>query len=201
MKMKFPALALMAAALTAVPAMAQTDSNVTDTASCDGAAQCTSAPKCDKGAMVARVNPFDGLNLNAQQQQAVKALQAECQQARAEKRKGEKADTARADRQKQSPDQRIAERKAARTSYLAKVKAILTPDQYTQYLENLYVNALPAGKGARAGHPGAKKGDVAQNECCGRDGKAMKNGERRQRLERAARQAAADAANTAGTTL
>ncbi len=199
MKMKFPAIALMAAALTAVPAMAQTDNNVTN-ATCNGTTQCTSAPKGSKGAKVARVNPFAGLNLNAQQQQAINALQAERQQARAEKMKGEKKDAARADRQKQSPEQRIAERKAARTSYLAKVKAILTPEQYTQYLENLYVNASPAGKGAGFGNPGARKGNVAKNDRR-RDGKAMKNGERRQRPERAARQAAAAAVNAAGTTL
>lgn len=198
MKMKFPAIALMAAALTAVPAMAQTDNNVTNT-TCNGTAQCTSVPK---GVKVARVNPFAGLNLNAQQQQAINALQTERQQARAEKMKGEKKDkdAARADRQKQSPEQRIAERKAARTSYLAKVKAILTPEQYTQYLENIYVNASPAGKGARIGNPGAKKGNVANGDRR-RDGKAMKNGERRQRPDRAARQAAAAAVNAAGTAL
>ena len=53
----------------------------------------------------------------------------------------------------------FAERKR---DYLAKVKSILTPDQYVQFLENSYVD-----------QPMMKKGQGHKDMAKGRDGKRM----------------------------
>lgn len=122
-------------------------------------------------------NPFEGLNLTPDQQQAIEALtpqrfqgncddQAQCQagdKAKCDKADKAKCDKAKADKKgdkakakdgkkdgkkgdkkdgkfdaKQGQDREAmkAEAKARRAEYLSKVKEILTPEQYTQFLEN-----------------------------------------------------------------
>ncbi|MDE5967889.1 MAG: hypothetical protein K2G64_02170 [Muribaculaceae bacterium] len=119
-----------------------------------------------------RLNPFEGLNLTPDQQQALEALtpqrfqgncgdQAQCD--KADKAKCDKADKAQCDKAKakdckkdgkkgdkkdgkkngkfeggkdQNREAMKAEAKARRAEYLSKVKEILTPEQYTQFLEN-----------------------------------------------------------------
>ena len=124
------------------------------------------AKQCDvKGRKACAPNPFEGLNLTAEQQTKVDALKAECKAGR-EKAQADK----KADRQKQRNDRADA-RKAQRTEMLAKVKAILTPEQYVQFLENNFVNGDNAPQGApgklakndrRKGQRPARKGDKAQ---------------------------------------
>lgn len=106
--------------------------------------------KCD-GQKMERpqaVNPFENLNLTEAQQNSLKAL-AEEQKAQCK----EKADGEKADRQKEAKERMDAimdAMKNQRTEYLAKIKAILTPEQYVQFLENNYVNQL----GMEPGRPG-----------------------------------------------
>lgn len=77
-----------------------------------------------------RPNPFEGLNLTTQQQEQLKAL-GPCN-------KGKSGDKRGVCRQ-------------SRKDYLNKVKGILTPEQYVQFLENSFVNA-PAHKLDRGRH-------------------------------------------------
>lgn len=91
--------------------------------SCTTEASCLQQPK--KGAC-----PFDGLNLSADQQTKLKAL--------ADQRKADR-EKAKADRKQERKDLR-AEMKGRRAEYLAQVKAILTPEQYVQFLENEYLS-------------------------------------------------------------
>lgn len=113
---------------------------------CDS--MCTRPDSC-------RLTPFDGIALTTDQK-------AKLQQACPKPRRADGKDL----RQ---------ERRNSRKEYLAKVKSILTPEQYTQFLENNFVNGAPAGKpGARRGNkPGyghGRQGRAAQYcgapQCC-----------------------------------
>lgn len=90
---------------------------------------------CDKKAMkgceAGACNPFEGLNLTDAQKQQLKDLrQKEMQQV-----KDKKAD------KKQAKDAKKADRKAAKQARLAEIKKILTPEQYTKFLENSLLNS------------------------------------------------------------
>lgn len=88
-------------------------------------------------------NPFEGLNLTADQQTKLEALKKECKEARMAK-----AET----RQKQAQERKNVNReeaKKARTEELAKIKAILTPEQYVKFLENSYLTGRHGKKGAK----------------------------------------------------
>lgn len=91
------------------------------------------------------VCPFDGLNLTAEQQAKLKEI-APCGN-----KDGKKAD-------KEAREQALKDRREAaqnsRREYLAKVKTILTPEQYTRFLENSYLNQTPR----RVGRPFDRKG-------------------------------------------
>ncbi|MCM1522394.1 MAG: hypothetical protein NC039_07060 [Muribaculaceae bacterium] len=75
--------------------------------------------------------PFDGLNLTAEQQAQLKEI-SPCT-----KDKTDKKD------KKEAREERRKARETARKDYLNKVKAILTPEQYVQFLENNYVQQAP----------------------------------------------------------
>ncbi len=127
MKKTLLALAVLAGVATA--ATAQTP-NAERNAACTPGATCTpAATNCEAGRDAACPNPFEGLNLTAEQQTALAALRNEC----------------RADR-----DSCRAEAKRAR---LARIKEILTPEQYVTFLENAFVNS-PGRSQARPGRDG-----------------------------------------------
>lgn len=94
-------------------------------------------------------SPFASLNLTESQQTALAAIPTPRQvlKAAAEQNKEAKAD------QKQSREERMATVRNIYTDYLAKVKAVLTPEQYVQFLENSYIRS------SIAKNDGAKKGD------------------------------------------
>ncbi|MDE6378124.1 MAG: hypothetical protein K2K72_05210 [Duncaniella sp.] len=86
-------------------------------------------------------NPFEGLNLSEQQLADLKALA----DAKKEKMKQQQEEAKNQQKEGKAPD--MQERKAQaeaqlqeRKDELAKIKAILTPEQYVQYLENAYLN-------------------------------------------------------------
>ncbi len=92
-------------------------------------------------------NPFEGLNLTDAQQ---KQLSEICPFGPGkEKKEGEKTqapDRKRKFSREQADSMRramVEKRLDARKTYLAKVKEILTPEQYVQFLENNFVNAMP----------------------------------------------------------
>lgn len=97
-------------------------------------------------------NPFEGLNLTADQQTKLDALKKECQEARKAKAEARKSQA------QQRKDANKEAAKTARTEELAKIKAILTPEQYVQFLENNFVNARHGKKVAK------DNGRLAKNE-------------------------------------
>ena len=109
------------------------------------------------------VNPFEGLNLTEQQQTALKSL---AEEQKAEMNKNREAD--KADRQKEMKN-RKEEMSKARQNYLAKIKEILTPEQYCQFLENNYLRQ--GGKGPSAKGITGKKGNKHYGS---KDGKSMR---------------------------
>ena len=122
MKKKIFSIALVLAGMMGTTAIAQTpSSNTTPAAKEQG---CPACPLCKQ------YNPFEGLNLTDKQQNDLKAL-----------RESRKADI-----KKEMIDKK-ADRKAMREQaqknrkdYLAKIKGILTAEQYVQFLENSYLN-------------------------------------------------------------
>lgn len=160
MNKKLFATAIVAlSAAIATPMFAQ-NTNVTK----DCKATCEQKCEAKKGDKAH--NPFEGLNLTAEQQAKLDALKNECmQQKKAAKEAKESDKTA---RKQQAKD--------ARAQQLAKIKAILTPEQYVTFLENNFLNKdgkMGKGEMAKKGH---------------RDGKDMQKkenrGDRGQRPER-----------------
>lgn len=108
------------------------------------------------------INPFEGLNLTEAQQGSLQQLDNK----RKEARKAQ-AQAGKESRQKMKTEMR-GQRKAARKAYLDEVKAILTPEQYVNFLENNYLNAA-----GRKGHKSAMhsaKGDKKKGQRDGRRG-------------------------------
>lgn len=119
--------------------------------------------------------PFDGLNLTDKQKSELKSI---CPQ------KPSKEQVAKAKSEKQAQKKACREnRMQARRDYLAKVKNILTPEQYVQFLENSYVDQI--GKGA------PRKGKFGKAQA--HHGKKAHNGKgRKARMNRDNKQAAND---------
>lgn len=146
-------LLIMAVALTAMiglPAVAQ---NPQQPKQCTEK-QCTKKDcdkkdfdkKCTKGQ---RPCPFEGLQLTESQKAAIDQLQQKRQARQAEMKKDRKAQ-----RQQADSAARFDRQKGMR-DYLTEVKAILTPDQYVVFLENMVVNQPQGGpKVGPRGHKG-----------------------------------------------
>lgn len=160
MKKTIISIAVASAAIFSGTAFAQT----TTTSAAKNGAACTEQCVNGKEQKGQKPCPFDGLNLTAKQQESLKALNEQTMKARQEAGK-----QAKADKQKQHADRKAA-KQAARKEYLAKVKAILTPEQYVQFLENNYVNAAPQMKGDRKGHKGPCMGEKKGNRPDGKKG-------------------------------
>ncbi|MDE7153063.1 MAG: Spy/CpxP family protein refolding chaperone [Muribaculaceae bacterium] len=120
--------------------------------------------KCDRGQRPC-FNPFEGIELSAEQQTKIDALKQECQA----KRQEMKSDRKKSDdnSSKISREERMKQRQQSKRDYLAKVKAILTPDQYVTFLENMVVN-----------NPGHDKG-MKMDKRSHKGGKDFKQGDRR----------------------
>ncbi|MDE6548068.1 MAG: hypothetical protein K2L22_03625 [Muribaculaceae bacterium] len=159
MKKKVLGLALMAMALIGFNGMAQ-DTQQCSKAQVENAKSCKGAKKCGK----AKVNPYEGLNLTDAQKSKLAELDSKRiadHKAKMEALKAEAKDQ-KADKSKHSADMkaRMEARKADKMEYLKEVKAIIGPDQYVVFLENMYVNgggnngaskAIRQGKGGKQG--------------------------------------------------
>ena len=136
-----------------------------------------------------RHNPFEGLGLTEKQQNDLQALHAS--RNGEAKKDGKTADKQnkkqltqeekqarqqqRAEQRKARQEQRQArmeQRKQNRQDYLAKVKAILTPEQYVKFLENNYTER------------GIMKGKGHGNFAKGKDGKRHGKGKSSHRAHR-----------------
>ena len=94
---------------------------------------------------------FDGIQLTPDQQAKINQLRADKAKARMEARKAEKqarADAAKAEKQARAEfgKARMDARKAEIKADLEKMKQILTPEQYVQYLENMVTSAPAPGR-------------------------------------------------------
>lgn len=146
-------MALAIFSMTGITAMAQ-QAKTCDKTNCEK--KCDKKSKCEaKGAKAC--NPFEGLTLTQEQQTKLAVIPCP-KKVMEEAKKQCKGDTAQC-----NPQQRISVVKDIRSNYLAQVKAILTPEQYVQFLENTYVNQMPAKgdkmKGDKKKFKGEKKGD------------------------------------------
>lgn len=157
MKKTILALAVVAVSLVSVPAYAQKkgNKNVQCTEQCAGDAKCSE--QCKPGGCNDVCEPatcgtkkcdgprtmcvFEGLNLTDAQKQQLKDVK------KPGKRMAEQCAQQRADRARQL--------RAAKAAYLQEIKAILTPEQYVEFLENSYLSA-PVSKNTSGKH--GKKG-------------------------------------------
>lgn len=88
---------------------------------------------CKEGAVKPKANKpnaFEGITLTAEQQTQIKALNEKYGKARKDKKEA-KAESAKKERK---------EAQEGRRAYLDELKKILTPEQYTTYLENQAMN-------------------------------------------------------------
>lgn len=153
MKKKVLGLALIAMSFVAFNGMAQNPA--AKTAKQDNA-KCAKAGECGK--KQCKMNPFEGITLSDAQQAKLKQLNDSRKAARDQQAQVRKA-------QKQNNDSvRSAERRADKKKYLDEVKAIIGPDNYVIFLENMYINGGGQHKGSKAMGPGKDikhgKGDM-----------------------------------------
>lgn len=158
MKKKILGLALIAMSFVTFTSMAQSNSSDNSTTRQEK----VKTTKENRKGNRPEKNPFKGMNLTETQKSQLKQLdekrKAEHRQ-KAEARKAEK--TAKADKAA-----KMVERRAARKAYLAEVKAIIGPEQYVVFLENMYAD--------NGGHRHGNKAAVGQGK--GSKGKAARRG-------------------------
>lgn len=178
MKKKFLGIALIAMSLVSFTGVAQ---NTTDNNSTVNVENVTGKKadkkdakkgkrKFDKQCSPKCVNPYEGLNLTDAQKTQLQALNTKRMEQRKEQAQARKSEKQRND------STRLEARKNARKEYLEEVKAIIGPDQYVVFLENMYVNGAgnhngkAIQKGQRMGKHGMahNRGDKGHRQ---RDGK------------------------------
>ncbi|MDE6081050.1 MAG: hypothetical protein K2F70_02110, partial [Muribaculaceae bacterium] len=93
--------------------------------------------KCSKGDRRGEFNPFEGIQLSTEQQSKLEAMKQEFKVERQKMKEEFKKDE-----NKVRPDRKeiFQKRREAARERLNKVKHILTPEQYENYLENIAVN-------------------------------------------------------------
>lgn len=152
------AIAAICACSSAVFAQKPADNTATNGCPLNKECKRGDKAKCSKADRKA-FNPFEGITLTADQQTKLDALKAECkarreackgcancpQQANCDKncKPGEKCAKAECP-VAAGKDKAVDDRMQQRRDYLNKVKAILTPEQYVTFLENMAVSR-PAG--------------------------------------------------------
>lgn len=128
MKKTLLSIAFIAAGIFAFNAAAQEACCNPAQACCNPAQTCCQTPgKPGKAARPAKQNALEGITLTPEQQTAVNALNEKYAAQRKAKMQSKK----------ESRDKERSEAKNGRKEYLNEMKAILTPEQYTTYLENL----------------------------------------------------------------
>ncbi len=142
MKKSVLGLAIAAMSFTAFSTMAQTTDDNNAAATCNNEQVCTANTRCPKG----ECNLFDGLNLTDTQKAQLQKLNADRKASREQLAKARKESKMRTDSAAR------ADRRASKKQYLEEVKAIIGPDQYVTFLENVYING---GNGQRPGNKAA----------------------------------------------
>lgn len=164
MKKKILGLALIAMSFVTFTSMAQSNSSDSSTTRQEK----VNTTKENRKGNRPEKNPFEGMNLTETQKSQLKQLDEKRRtehRQKAEARKAEK--TAKAGKNNQADKAaKMAERRAARKAYLAEVKAIIGPEQYVVFLENMYAD--------NGGHRHGNKAAVGQGK--GSKGKAARRG-------------------------
>lgn len=181
MKKVIFSLAILAA--TTFGAFAANDNNTSGSCNANQECQAKAGKECrDKGskqctAKEKAFNPFEGINLTEEQKTKLADLRKNCTAGKKDGKPGEK-DGKKPELSREEKHKLAAERKAkhaeARKKYLADVKNILTPEQYTQFLENSYLAKGDRKKNMGRGKgPGHRKGDGSFKGKCGGQKKEM----------------------------
>ncbi|MDE6429695.1 MAG: hypothetical protein K2K65_00810 [Duncaniella sp.] len=135
MKKTIFTLALALVSMTGFSAIAQTQSTT------ETKVQTTKGSKSTDRKKTPRYNPFEGLNLTEQQKTELQALTPAKEKGNSQRNKvtKDKAQKKLSKKDKQTQrKQRMEQKIQNRRDYLAKVKTILSPDQYVKFLENSY---------------------------------------------------------------
>ena len=195
MKKKVLGLALIAMSLAAFNGTAQ-NTTTTDNSVCKENRICTKNADCqnqtacikaDRKTRMAKVDPYAGLTLTDAQKARLQELDNKCRTARKEQAQARKENKLKND------SDRLAQRKAAKKSYLEEVKTIIGPDQYVVFLENMYINGGSQHRFHKT-YMDHKSHDKKSHAM--RGGKDGSKGERGQRGNKGMR--TAKTANTAG---
>lgn len=141
MKKTVLGLAIAAMSFTAFGTMAQT-TTCNNAATCNNEQVCTANTNCTK----AECSLFEGLNLTDTQKAQLQKLNADRKASREQLAKARKENKMRTDSAAR------VDRRASKKEYLEEVKAIIGPDQYVTFLENVYING---GNGQRPGNKAA----------------------------------------------
>ena len=185
MKKTIVGMALMAMALVGFNGMAQSTTQSAKT-QVENNACCKKGDKEKKGGkMQAREkkNPYEGLTLTDAQKTRLAELDSKRMAAHKAKMESRKAEGKKADKKGMTDAEKQAARKAKmdarkaeKMEYLQEVKAIVGPEQYVVFLENMYVNGGQpgGGKAIKQGQKGGKQG-MAHNK----GGKGSKKGDRK----------------------
>ena len=110
----------------------------------------------------AKFNPFDGIQLTADQQQKLQVLQqglGPVQLTPEQQAKIPQNPNLTPEQKKQLKAERKAKKLEAKKNYLTGVKETLSPDQYVVFLENWYLYSPQAQKDKAAKHDGKHKKD------------------------------------------
>lgn len=141
MKKLILSLAITAMTLTGFTAAAATDKKDAKTNT-----DCPADTRCARHDGPRRAFcAFEGLNLTDAQKEQLKALH----------QRETKGDSAKVKEKMAAKEQKREARRQARRARLAQIKAILTPEQYVTYLENMVLDGHKSGKATRKG---GKKG-------------------------------------------
>lgn len=101
------------------------------------------------------LKPFEGLNLTEQQKTQLQELKkADMEQKKQLKEQQKQLKEKKQAEAKAKKDARKQERTKERRDYLAKIKSILTPEQYVQFLENNFVNKVDKQSPRKGGKDG-----------------------------------------------
>lgn len=146
-----------------------------------GKGECKKDGKKDKEGRADRMmKAFENLNLTDAQKTKLQSLMAE-QKAKKEsfrEKKSERKENKEnltAEQPQQKRAEMMASRKQSKQDFLNGVKSILTPEQYTMFLENSFNAGDRHGKGMKQGHKGHK--DMKAHNT---DRKMSRNGEKGQ---------------------
>lgn len=157
MKKIILSLAFVASGLFALTANAQQNSNQPaccqpNAECCQPGAECCQTPHKLKMKKAPKVNPFEGITLTEAQKTSIAQLN--------ETKKKERVEAQKAKKENQKAERKKF--KDGKKEYLKELQKILTPEQYTTYLENMVLNS-PKGqknmsKDKFRGPKGMKKG-------------------------------------------